>query len=99
MQTRFFWKLGLTYLLLLCAVLLSLDLHAARVLHDDYLRAGFDRLGAQPDRRGAGSHSSPSACHVAGHASAGRRSIALVLPRIFPARGTVEAVLPAGGHR
>ena len=46
MQTRFFWKLGLTYLLLLCAVLLALDIHAAGVLHDDYLRAGFEQLEA-----------------------------------------------------
>src|SRR5207249_11316595 len=46
MQTRFFWKLGLTYLLLLCAVLLALDIHAAGVLHEDYLRAGFEQLEA-----------------------------------------------------
>src|SRR5438034_3627726 len=46
MQTRFFWKLGLTYLLLVCAALLVVDIHSARVLRDDYLRAGFEQLEA-----------------------------------------------------
>jgi two-component system phosphate regulon sensor histidine kinase PhoR len=39
-----FWKLGLTYLVLLFLVLLAVDLYAARALRRDYLRAGFAQL-------------------------------------------------------
>jgi two-component system phosphate regulon sensor histidine kinase PhoR len=39
-----FWKLGLTYLLLLFAVLAAVDLYAARVLHRNYIRAAQDQL-------------------------------------------------------
>lgn len=44
MQHRLFWKLGLTYLLLLFLVLLAVDIYAARALRRDYLRAGFEQL-------------------------------------------------------
>jgi two-component system, OmpR family, phosphate regulon sensor histidine kinase PhoR len=43
---RMFWKLGLTYLALLLAVLLGVDLYAARALRNDSLRASFGRLEA-----------------------------------------------------
>lgn len=46
MRLRLFWKLGLTYLALLLAVLLAVDLYAARVLRRDYLRAVYDQLEA-----------------------------------------------------
>ncbi|NIQ94050.1 MAG: PAS domain-containing protein, partial [Desulfuromonadales bacterium] len=39
-----FWKLGLTYVLLLLLVLLAVDIFAARSLRRDYLRAGFEQL-------------------------------------------------------
>lgn len=44
MRLSLFWKLGLTYLLLLFAVLLAVDLYAARALRRDYLRAGYAEL-------------------------------------------------------
>ncbi|MFQ5663417.1 MAG: ATP-binding protein [Terriglobia bacterium] len=44
MRLKLFWKLGLTYLVLLFLVLLAVDLYAARALRRDYLRAGFDQL-------------------------------------------------------
>ncbi len=44
MRLRLFWKLGLTYLLLLFAVLLAVDIYAARALRRDYLRASFEHL-------------------------------------------------------
>jgi len=45
-RLNLFWKLGLTYLALLLALLLAVDLYAARVLRRDYLRAGFEQLEA-----------------------------------------------------
>jgi two-component system phosphate regulon sensor histidine kinase PhoR len=41
-----FWKLGLTYVVLLFLVLLTVDLYSARALRRDYLRAGFDQLNS-----------------------------------------------------
>jgi len=41
-----FWRLGLTYLALLLAVMLGLDLYASRALRRDFLRAGFEQLDA-----------------------------------------------------
>jgi two-component system phosphate regulon sensor histidine kinase PhoR len=46
MRISFFWKLGLTHLLLLFLVLLAVDLYAARSLRRDLLRAGFEQLEA-----------------------------------------------------
>jgi two-component system phosphate regulon sensor histidine kinase PhoR len=43
-QAKIFWKLGLTYVALLLAVLLAVDLYAARILRSDYLRAAEERL-------------------------------------------------------
>jgi two-component system phosphate regulon sensor histidine kinase PhoR len=45
-RLRLFWKLGLTYLALLAALLLAVDLYTARALRRDYLRAGFEQLDA-----------------------------------------------------
>jgi len=45
-QLRLFWKLGLTFLALLCAVVLAVDLYSARALRRDYLRAGLEQLNA-----------------------------------------------------
>lgn len=44
MRLSLFWKLGLTYLLLLFLVLLAVDIYAEQALRQDYLRAGFERL-------------------------------------------------------
>ena len=44
MQTKLFWKLGLTYLALLLAVLLAVDFYAARVLRRDYIRSAEAQL-------------------------------------------------------
>jgi len=41
---RLFWKLGLTYLLLLFLALLGVDVYAGRVLRRDYLRAAYAQL-------------------------------------------------------
>jgi len=41
-----FWRFGLTYLALLLAVLLAVDLYVARTLRQDYLRAGYEQLEA-----------------------------------------------------
>lgn len=46
MRLRLFWKLGLTYLLLLAAALLAIDIYAGQVLRREYLRGGFARLEA-----------------------------------------------------
>jgi len=43
-RLRLFWKLALTYLLLLFSVLLAVDLYAARTLRRDYLRAAYEQL-------------------------------------------------------
>lgn len=45
-QLRLFWKLGLTFLALLFAVVLAVDLYSARALRRDYLRAGLEQLDA-----------------------------------------------------
>jgi two-component system phosphate regulon sensor histidine kinase PhoR len=45
-RLRLFWRLGLTYVALLLAVLAAVDLYIGRILRDDYLRAGFDQLDA-----------------------------------------------------
>lgn len=44
MRLKLFWKLGLSYLLLLFLGLLAVDLYTARLLRQDYLRAGFEQL-------------------------------------------------------
>lgn len=44
MQAKIFWKLGLTYVALLLAVLLAVDLYAERMLRREYLRAAEERL-------------------------------------------------------
>ncbi len=44
MRLRLFWKLGLTYLLLLFLALLGVDVYAGRVLRRDYLRAAYEQL-------------------------------------------------------
>ncbi len=46
MQARLFWKLGLTYLALLLAVLLAVDIYAGRALRRDYLRAAKAQLAS-----------------------------------------------------
>ncbi|MGH9727446.1 MAG: ATP-binding protein [Candidatus Acidiferrales bacterium] len=46
MRTSLFWKLGLTYLLLLLAVLASVDFYAGRILRQNYIRAADERLGS-----------------------------------------------------
>jgi two-component system, OmpR family, phosphate regulon sensor histidine kinase PhoR len=45
-RAKLFWKLGLTYLVLLLGVLFALDLYSARVLRRDYIREANDRLAA-----------------------------------------------------
>lgn len=45
-QVSLFWKLGLTYLVLLFVVLISVDLYAARVLHAEYIRAADQQLSS-----------------------------------------------------
>ncbi len=46
MRLSLFWRLALTYLALLLAVLLAVDLYVARTLRRDYLRAGYEQLEA-----------------------------------------------------
>jgi two-component system, OmpR family, phosphate regulon sensor histidine kinase PhoR len=45
-RAKLFWKLGLTYLVLLLGVLFAVDLYSARVLRRDYIREANDRLAA-----------------------------------------------------
>jgi two-component system, OmpR family, phosphate regulon sensor histidine kinase PhoR len=45
-RARLFWKLGLTYVALLFAVLLAVDFYSARVLRRDYIRAASDKLSS-----------------------------------------------------
>jgi two-component system, OmpR family, phosphate regulon sensor histidine kinase PhoR len=45
-RLRLFWQLALTYLALLLAVLLAVDVYTASVLRRGYLRAGFEQLDA-----------------------------------------------------
>ena len=44
MRLKLFWKLGLTYLLVLLLVLLAVDIYVASVLRDEYERIGFEQL-------------------------------------------------------
>lgn len=46
MKARLFWKLGLTYVVLLLAVLLSVDFYSSRIERRDYLRAALDQLSS-----------------------------------------------------
>lgn len=46
MRAKLFWKLGLTYLVLLLGGLLAVDLYSARVLRRDYIRSANDKLTA-----------------------------------------------------
>lgn len=45
-RARLFWKLGLTYVALLLAVLLAIDLYVGHVLQRDYLRAAKEQLAS-----------------------------------------------------
>jgi len=45
-RAKLFWKLGLTYLVLLIGVLFAVDLYSARVVHRDDLRAVDERLSS-----------------------------------------------------
>jgi two-component system phosphate regulon sensor histidine kinase PhoR len=45
-RIKLFWKLGLTYLALLLAVLLAVDIYAARVLHSGYIHAADEQLSS-----------------------------------------------------
>ena len=44
MRLRLFWKLGLTYLLLLFLVLLAVDVYVGGVLREEYEHKGFEQL-------------------------------------------------------
>ena len=46
MRLRLFWKLGLTYLLLLAAAVAAIDVYASQILRREYVRGGFGRLEA-----------------------------------------------------
>lgn len=46
MRARLFWKLGLTYVALLVAVLVAVDFYSGRVLQRDALRAANDKLAS-----------------------------------------------------
>lgn len=43
-RSGLFWKLGLTYFVLLIAVLAAVDVYAGRILRQDYVRAANERL-------------------------------------------------------
>jgi two-component system phosphate regulon sensor histidine kinase PhoR len=45
-RIKLFWKLGLTYLALLLAVLLAVDIYAARVLRAGYIHAADEQLSS-----------------------------------------------------
>lgn len=45
-RSSIFWKLGLTYFVLLLAVLLALDIYAGRILHEHYIHAADERLSS-----------------------------------------------------
>jgi two-component system, OmpR family, phosphate regulon sensor histidine kinase PhoR len=45
-RAKLFWKLGLTYLVLLIGVLFAVDLYSARVVHRDDVRAADDKLSS-----------------------------------------------------
>ena len=46
MRARIFWKLGLTYVCLLLAVLFAVDLYSARVLRSDHIRSISEQLNS-----------------------------------------------------
>ncbi|HEV2489172.1 MAG TPA: ATP-binding protein [Candidatus Acidoferrales bacterium] len=46
MRAKLFWKLSLTYLILLFLVLASVDFYAARLIREDYIRAADERLNS-----------------------------------------------------
>lgn len=46
LRVSLFWKLGLTYLVLLFVVLMSVDFYAGRILHDEYIRAADQQLSS-----------------------------------------------------
>lgn len=46
MRARIFWKLGLTYVCLLFAVLFAVDLYSARVLRSDHVRSVDEQLNS-----------------------------------------------------
>ena len=46
MKARLFWKLGLTYVVLLLVVVLSVDFYSSRIQRRDYLRAAQDQLSS-----------------------------------------------------
>lgn len=45
-RSSLFWKLGLTYLVLLLAVLAAVDFFTGRILRENYIRAADERLNA-----------------------------------------------------
>jgi two-component system, OmpR family, phosphate regulon sensor histidine kinase PhoR len=45
-RAKLFWKLGLTYLVVLIGVLFAVDLYSARVVHGDDVRAANDKLSS-----------------------------------------------------
>jgi len=45
-RAKLFWKLGVTYLVLLLGVLFAVDLYSARVLRRDYIRSADDKLAS-----------------------------------------------------
>jgi len=45
-RAKLFWKLGLTYLLLLLAVLAAMDFYATRILRSEYIHSAENELGA-----------------------------------------------------
>ncbi|HEV2289573.1 MAG TPA: ATP-binding protein [Candidatus Acidoferrales bacterium] len=46
MRASLFWKLGLTYLILVLLVLAAFDFYVARILRQDYIRAADDQLSS-----------------------------------------------------
>jgi two-component system, OmpR family, phosphate regulon sensor histidine kinase PhoR len=46
LRISLFWKLGLTYLLLLFVVVVSMDFYVGRILHDEYVRAAKQQLNS-----------------------------------------------------
>jgi two-component system, OmpR family, phosphate regulon sensor histidine kinase PhoR len=46
LRVSLFWKLGLTYLLLLFVVLVSMDFYVGRILQDEYVRAAKQQLNS-----------------------------------------------------
>ena len=46
MRARLFWRLGLTYVALLLAVLLAVDLYSVRVIRSQAIRSAHDELGS-----------------------------------------------------